>query len=268
MSTIYFRPDYAKFLIQCPDELWNHYYNALNIASHERKYSVEWLKSHKVNRLSYNADNGMSLWSVDIWGEWAGVVEALPADWFQFLKRYDIRATIWDASDEQIISIGQHLQRTITSYNVNVYSTRPATKRMGRDRGGKGFAIGSHKSDLRVSIYRRNGEPTAQEFQCTGALLSRLVEKIHADITPNWEVRSPWVILQQQIRIEGEKRLARLLHKAGIADHWYLIGPAELPHSPPLQKLMVFDKPTDADLAEFSAWAEEYDKAHPILPDE
>ncbi|MFZ1990860.1 MAG: hypothetical protein WAW96_13945, partial [Alphaproteobacteria bacterium] len=235
MSTVHYRPDYAKFLVQCPDELWSHYYQALNIASHERKYAGEWLKSHKVNRLHYFPESGMSLWSVDIWGEWTGIVGSLPKEWLGYLKRFDVRSVVWDVTEETVIAVGQHIQRTLTSHNVNVYSTRPASKRLGRDRGGKGFAIGSHKSDLRIACYKRKGEPVAQEFQCSGAMLRRLVKKTLDRAGDVWQVYSIWVALKREIQLAGERRLARALLSAGITQFWHDLGPEDLPQLPPIQ---------------------------------
>src|ERR1700693_5172028 len=124
MSTVQFRYDYAKFLIQCEGDRWSTIYGGLNTISHELKFKGEWLKSHKVNRLWYNAQNGMETWSIDIWGEWAGIVEQLPLHWLGYLKRTDVRAIVWDATKDTVLDIGQHLQRNVTSHNVNVYSTK------------------------------------------------------------------------------------------------------------------------------------------------
>jgi hypothetical protein len=235
MSTVQFRIDYAKFLISCPPDLWHHWYSELNRESHEFKAAGEWLKCHKVNRLWYNADAGMETWSIDIWGEWAGIVNQLPPEWIQFVKRLDVRAIVWDTDKDTVLNIGQHLQRHVTSHNVNVFSTKPATKRLGRDRGGVGFAIGSHKSDLRITCYKRTGEPVAQEFQCSGAMLARLVDTTRVLVGPNANVRSVWRQLRLLIEAEGNKRLMRVLESAGIGTYWPVVGSSMIPQLPPIQ---------------------------------
>jgi len=235
MATVTFRPDYAKFLIECPGDLWHQYYAELNRESHEMKVAGEWLKSHKVNRLWYNAESGNETWSIDIWGEWAAVVDRLPQKWLLFLKRYDVRAIIWDATKDTILDLGQHLQRNITSTNVNVYSTKPSSKRLGRDRGGVGFAIGSHKSDLRITCYKRTGEPVAQEFQCSGAMLSRLLTKVWNDLHTKGEQVNLFKALEREIRTAGERRLSGVLEKAGVGTYWPVVGPSDLPQLPPIQ---------------------------------
>ena len=235
MSTVTFRPDYAKFLIECDPSLWHQFYAELNRESHKIKCAGEWLKSHKVNRLWYNAEAGLETWSIEIWGEWSAVVDNLPQAWFLFLKRYDVRAIVWDATKDTILDMGQHLQRHVTSHNINVFSTKPATKRLGRDRGGVGFAIGSHKSDLRITCYKRTGEPVAQEFQCTGAMLSRLVTTVWNDLHTRGGQVNLFKALERSIRKEGEKRLTRVLESAGVGTYWPTLGPADLPELPPMQ---------------------------------
>lgn len=241
MATISFRPDYAKFLIDCEPDLWQSIYRGITMLSHERKYKAEWLKSHKVNRLWYNAAQGMETWSLEIWGEWSGLVELFDPSWLERIKRFDVRANVWDATKDTILDIGQHLQRNVTSHNINVYNTRPASKRLGRDRGGVGFAIGSHKSDLRITCYKRTGEPVAQEFQCSGAMLNRLVEKTKRLIGPNAETRSVWLNLKHQVEHEGNARLARVLESAGIGTYWPIIGSEGLPNLPAIQGGFIAD---------------------------
>jgi len=235
MSTVTFRPDYAKFLIECDPDLWHHYYSELNRESHEMKFKGEWLKSHKVNRLWFNRESGYETWSIEIWGEWTGLVDRLPQNWLLFLKRYDVRAIIWDATKDTILDLGQHLQRNISSHNINVYSTRPATKRLGRDRGGVGFAIGSHKSDLRVTCYKRTSEPVAQEFQCSGAMLSRLVTQVWNDLHTTGGQVNLFKALEREITKQGKRRLERVLEAAGVGTYWPIVGASDLPELPPIQ---------------------------------
>lgn len=241
MGTVTFRPDYAKFLIECEPDLWHHYYTELTRESHEYKAAGEWLKSHKVNRLWFNKEAGLETWSIEIWGEWTGLVDRLPQAWFLFLRRYDVRAIIWDATRDTILDLGQHLQRNITSHNVNVYNTRPATKRLGRDRGGVGFAIGSHKSDLRITCYKRTGEPVAQEFQCSGTMLSRMVTKVWNDLHTKGGQVNLFKALEREVRSAGERRLNRVLEAAQVGTYWPVVGPADLPSLPPIQSTLIVE---------------------------
>jgi hypothetical protein len=235
MGTVTFRPDYAKFIFECEPEVWNHIYRVFCETSHEMKFAGEFLKSHKTNRLWFNAQKGFETWTLEVWGEWAGIVTRLPSDWLLSLKRYDVRAIVWDASDDTIIELGQHLQRHVSSHNINVYSTKPASKRLGRDRGGKGFAIGSHKSDLRVTCYKRTGEPVAQEFQVTGAMLNRLKLAAWDWFIKTGKTIDPWRNLGARIEQEGNKRLMRVLESAGVGTYWPTVGAHDIPQLPPTQ---------------------------------
>lgn len=247
MGTAVYRYDYAKFLIECHPQDWAGWYGYLNRQSHERKYSTEWLKSHKVNRLWYNAAVDMETWSIDIWGEWAGIVEVLDDRWFACLKRLDARSIVWDADEAAVSSLGMHLYSAVTSFNVHVYNTRPAAKRMGRDRGGVGFAIGSHKSDLRISCYKRTGEPVALEFQMKGAYLERLKAETIARGKTRDNGCDPWLDLKYSVRDAGEARLERVLDAAGIGNYWPVIGPIEAPTLPPTQAAFLPELPGDHD---------------------
>lgn len=245
MSSVIWRIDYAKFLIHCRPEHWNSFYHRLNEESHEMKVSGEWLKSHKVNRLWFNPEQGMETWAIDIWGEWATIVRRLPAEWAVFLKRLDVRATIWDATKETILDVGQHMQRNVTSHNINVFSTRPASKRMGRDRGGVGFAIGSHKSDLRITTYKRTNEPVAQEFQCSGAMLSGVVEEAAGRYVRSQETTDIWADIAFRIQARGSRRLETVMESAGLGTYWPVIGSADAPTLPPVQAAFIPDVTTD-----------------------
>lgn len=210
-------------------------YRALNEQSHEMKFAGEWLKSHHTQRLRYNATVGKETWILEIWGEWAGIVEKMPVHWLLDLRRFDVRATLWDTDEDTIINLGQHLQRTITSHNIHVYSTKPATKRQGRDRGGKGFAIGSHKSDLRVSCYKRTSEPCGQEFQCSGAMLRRLALQAYDWYMKTGETIDPWRNLRARIEKNGNRRLMSILERAEVGTYWPVIGADDIPRLPPIQ---------------------------------
>lgn len=241
MATVQFRPDYAKFLIEAEPEVWNHMYRVFCETSHEMKFNGEFLKSHKTNRLWYNTEKGMETWSLEVWGEWAGIVSRLPADWVLSLKRFDVRAIVWDAGRDTILDLGQHLQRNVTSHNIHVYNTKPASKRLGRDRGGVGFAIGSHKSDLRVTCYKRTHEPVAQEFQCTGAMLSRLKFAAWDWYHQTGKTIDVYRNLSSRVTAEGNKRLMRVLESAGVGTYWPTVGAHDIPLLPPIQASLLVE---------------------------
>jgi hypothetical protein len=215
-----YRADYARFICVTPAGTFRQYYNGLCRAAEQVKFYGEWSKTHKVNAL-HSQNPAWETTAIDIWGEWAGIVFSLPWEpWGKWLKRFDVRAIVWDASDDAIIGLGQYLQRNVTNYNVEVFSSKPASKRMGRDRGGKGLRLGSRKSDLCVVIYKRHQEPAACEFRFQGQVLANFREMITRDIGGNEAVLSPWANLVQRSTSAGETRLNNILEKAGIGTYW------------------------------------------------
>lgn len=220
MATAHYRPDYAKFLLNLPRGLFHQYYEALNRESHEVKYHGDWLKSHKVTALPcQNQDYENTV--IEIWGEWAGIVSRLPFQvWGQSLRRFDVRAIVWDADEDAVLSVGQRLQRSDVGYNVEVFNSKPASKRMGRDRGGKGFRVGSRKSDVCSVVYKRTGEPTAVEFRFQGQVLRSQVEWVLYHASEAKGTVDLWKNLIQRGEAAGQRRLQMVLERAGIGTYW------------------------------------------------
>lgn len=220
MATAMYRPDYAKFLFNLPRGLFATYYQRLTAESHDAKFHGDWLKSHKVTALPcQNPDYENTV--IEIWGEWAGLVTRLPfQSWGPCLRRFDVRAIVWDADEDAVLAVGQRLQRSDVGYNVEVYNSKPASKRMGRDRGGKGFRVGSRKSDVCLVVYKRTGEPVACEFRFQGQVLRNMVEYTLAANKQHEPIVSTWVQLVQRGAAAGQRRLERSLDRAGIGAYW------------------------------------------------
>lgn len=236
MSTVAYRFDYAKFVCTVPRGLWHSYYRAMNEESHKLKLHGEWLRSHKVTAWPSQSPDYETT-CIEIWGEWTAIVERLPFDvWAPWLKRLDVRAALWDVSGEAILHTGQTIQRASCGYNVEVFNSKPASKRLGRDRGGQGFRIGSRKSDICAVIYKRTGEPSAVEFRFQGQALRNL-------LTPNLElaasfgeVCSAWYALRDDARVKGERRLQVAYNAAGIGDYYPTFARVDVEGYSPLQQ--------------------------------
>jgi len=239
MGTLLWRADYAKFVVEVAPENWPSTYRAIQDAANLKKCAGDFKDHHRVNRWYYNAVSGMETWSIDIFGEWAGLVEHLPIKWVPCLRRYDVRAIVWDTNDEVILNIGTHLVRNITSWNIHLFHSKVAKKSDKRDRGGTGFAIGSHKSDLRSSVYKRHGEPAAMEHQMKGPMLQRIAHNVFCEFQGCAQTISPWWAIHQRVVEEGEKRLERTLQAAGIGTYWPTLGPEDLPSMQPAQAAFI-----------------------------
>ena len=245
MSDVIYRFDYARFKIEVAPENWEAIYNTFREARATFKASGDFDKSHKTNRLWFNAQAGKETWALDVWGEWAGIVWSLPEFWFKWLTRLDVRTTLWDADGDAVEALGVHLVKAKGPYNVHLFSSRSSTKRMGRDRGGSGFAIGSHKSDLRITVYKRASEPVACEFQMTGRYLARSVEAAYQNWLDTSRTQGLWYRLKELVIEAGQHRFERALEQAGIGTYWPLTGPLPTPELPPLQSAMPLGGPDD-----------------------
>jgi hypothetical protein len=254
MATVTYRPDYAKFVLELPRGLFHQYYAALNRASHEAKYHGEWLKSHKVTALR-SMDPNYETTVIEIWGEWAGLVRSLPfSEWGRFLRRFDVRAIVWDADKEAVLAVGQRLQRGNCGYNIEVFNSKPASKRMGRDRGGVGFRVGSRKSDLCLVVYKRSTEPVAVEFRAQAHVLRTAVEWVQHYMKADGRLFEPWQYLTDRISSNGEVRLQRVLDKVGIGSYWPVYARTQKDDYDQLQSSFTATLPSDADLEEFNAY--------------
>jgi len=217
-----FYPDYAKLLLNCESDYFHVWYDGLKeAASHlEGIFDVKFESVHKVNSFP-TQHPGLFIYTVDIWGEMAKTVTTIPFKAvYDKLRRFDIRTIMADVGEDSVLFTGQTLQASGTSYNVNVYSSKPTSKRLGKDRGGKGFAIGSHKSDLRISCYKRHGHPTAMEFQFTGKILKDVAQDVIDSLPANAVLQAPWELFAKKLQERGTNRLSHVLESAGIGTHW------------------------------------------------
>lgn len=220
MSTVQYRPDYAKFLFSLPRGLFAQYYARLNAESHEVQFHGDWLKSHKVTALPCgNPDYENTV--IEIWGEWAGLVHRMPfRSWGTALRRFDVRAIVWDADKDAVLAVGQRLQRSDVGYNVEVFNSKPASKRMGRDRGGQGFRVGSRKSDVCLVVYKRTGEPVATEYRFQGQVLRNMVEYTLQRCNDEPHLVDCWRQMIERSESAGQRRLRAVLERAGIGTYW------------------------------------------------
>lgn len=210
------RFDYAKFKFCTSGDHFRTLYDEIRAAYALLHPKGDFSKFHKVN-VFRNPSHDTYDYFIDIWGEAAGLVIFLQREpYFNCCKRLDVRATEWEMTEDEIMLGGQALQRTCSQYNINVYSTKEGTKRMGRDRGGKGFAIGSHKSDLRVTYYKRKSEKAAVEYQYSGQKLINCIREVLAADEELQFGSSSWQLLKAALVAEGDKRVHKVLEHSGI----------------------------------------------------
>lgn len=153
---------------------------------------------------------GSSQYCLEIWGQRAEVITWLDyTEHADRLMRLDVRRTLEGITPKGIDTLGQRLQAKKGIHNVNRYSTKSRTKQRGRNAGGVGVALGSHKSQWRASAYKRGNEPGALEFQYSGPALATCTNNIHARrIVPEVDA-DPWGKLRAHMMVNGIQRLER-----------------------------------------------------------
>ncbi len=172
-----YKVDYLRIKFTIDADLFESIYARIKILMLKKwGGSVEDMeRCHKVN-VFRNYSTKANYYMIDIWDEGSEVFYDLAEQYGSSFQRVDIRHIEPNSTQESVIALGHQLQVGVTSWNVNTYKTKPASKRMGRDRGGIGFAIGSHKSDLRIAKYIRGREQGAIEYQFQGRLLRKALE--------------------------------------------------------------------------------------------
>lgn len=259
MVSVIYRPDYAKFIFHVENDLFHTFYNQFCEKSHECKFHGDFLKNHHVSVFP-GKDVQTGRYILEVWGEWAGIVNYLPVRWMLYLTRFDIRGVLWDTSQEQIQSVGQALQLGDCPYNVETFNSKPASKRFGRDRGGVGFRVGSRKSDICLVVYQRGQEKPAMEFRFQGPTLRKMYNPVVAQEKAYQGTVSGWKTLMGACEAAGNARLMGALERVGIGSYW----PVELDrrghHTASESRFQTTFLPSEADLAEFQQWAESIDR--------
>lgn len=130
----------------------------------------------KVKALGQSKTTSQRMYALESWGRAADYFAAgyLVAYTSQ-CERLDFRLELPTVTENDVKLLGVSAMMEGSRYNVNLFNSKPRGKAGGGSTGGIGFALGSHKSDVRVSLYKRQGATAALEVQVTGAVLQRLL---------------------------------------------------------------------------------------------
>lgn len=192
---------------------------------------------YSVRVLGANPANGTRLYEIDTYGPGAdAVLQHLPAHYWSRISRLDYRIATPVSTEyfgEMYNYIKQHQKG---NRNVNLFDTRERKKTEGRHAGGVGIAIGSHKSDMRLVIYKRKSEDGAIELQITGDVLGTLVtdarHMITQDVVPTFYnacmilAHAKMVYLAKKIGFAGVDHLVKAVSPGQEEDdsHASLLG--------------------------------------------
>lgn len=206
--------DYIRFLFVLPEDEANQIWMVFKRQLTNGEYDL--LKQVKLTALGVSLTNpSRRRYVMEAWGEAASYAPLLNTQWMGNLIRADVKspALAWDEGDIDLL-----YQRWLAHdkvRNINRFKTRPRQKSGGRTSGGEGVALGSHKSQLRVSVYRRHGQPFRVESQVTGMRLRGLVEEAKEEwlMSPRGTSTDPWSSLLENVLGTG---IDRLLRSAGL----------------------------------------------------
>lgn len=161
-------------------------------------------------RVFPGGEKGSRQYCVEIWGPLAEYLTWLDfEEWADRLMRVDVRANLPTGTPGTIRLLGDQLAEKKGRLNLTRYESKARSKRGGRSAGGSGLALGSHKSIFRASVYKRNGEAAALEFQWSGAASDTAVSTITSMRRVPDVDKDPWAALRRHLYVEGLERLQR-----------------------------------------------------------
>jgi hypothetical protein len=212
---MYYRWDYLKLMFECEADLFHTYLGELEKLAEERIGNRLWRQGCRVKALG-ETEAGKRRYVIVVQGSAANIATHLPFRWWPHVRRLDVKATDLPYTDDEVHNLRVCLLKKPNPYNIVAMNSKDRVKNDKRDAGGRGFSIGSHKSDLRVAMYRRGKEGVGLEFQCKDEMLRRLLNR-HAGAFPPQEHPSTfWLTLKDDIIAAGEQRFARSFQAAGL----------------------------------------------------
>jgi len=215
MDTGYFRWDYVSFWFDCAPDLFHTHLAYLDGLMNEVPPSHNWKQQMKVH--AHGPGQGDSRrYSITIFGAAATVVSRLPVFWHKFIRRLDIKCWPPELDEAAVVEMRDVLLNSKTGYNVTGHNGKPRQKTDKRDAGGNSLSIGSHKSDLRISVYQRSREHACLEFQVSGDMLKRVFAN---QLRLGGSTQRPagfWTGVKSELQELGNARFNRCLVNAGV----------------------------------------------------
>lgn len=130
---------------------------------------------------AHDAGTGLRLYEVDTWGKFSdALLRELPENYHRFLARLDYHVTT-PVNERNLPRVDLfYRNHGRGGYNANLFSTREREKKEGRHGGGQGWALGSHKSDQRLVVYKKKAEIGTVELNVSGRSLKTMVDMCHS----------------------------------------------------------------------------------------
>lgn len=195
------RYDYAKFVLRAPLDLCEQYklqFVQLVAAGDEFDGNGS---GYNVKPLRRTPD-GQWIYVYELWGPLAQIVRYFSWEaWGKLIERLDVKFD-YDVTPSGVRALRDQLEGSGSGgRNVQTFNSRVREKKEGRDGGGFGVAVGSHKSESRLSAYKRGRELGGVEYQISGkkvkkgaAVVDMLLKEGREDVATD-----PWTELRQHL---------------------------------------------------------------------
>lgn len=134
----------------------------------------------RVKCFSAEKEGRKRIYGVSTWGPGSDdFLQLLPSEYHTNISRVDFRIET-EVSASGLAGVEKRADEfNPRNRNIHKFSTRKRQKDFGRNSGGNGLGFGSHKSDVRLTMYKRAGETGAVEIQLSGKRLSNLIHNMY-----------------------------------------------------------------------------------------
>lgn len=207
--------DYVKFSIACEQEMYQRFANGWNTAMRQLPDGTNKPGGNKHSMVRGSHGGHHPLWVFEAYGNQSEDVFNMHFDtWAPYLTRVDV-ATYVDLTAKGLDLVYRQLMvNNRRNLNIAQHASRIRDKVNGRSAGGHGVAVGSHKSDMRMSLYTRGREGLGKlEFQQQGVRVTNRVAETLMHIQPmeqDWiENEAKWADLRSRLAVGGQTELQK-----------------------------------------------------------
>lgn len=225
MDLGYMRWDYISLWFEMEPDMFHQHLQQLDSIAAAHPQCSDWKGMSKVKALGQIA-SGKRRYAVTAWGRGANIVPFLPVSYYPHIHRLDIKAWPEGYTMEDLKELRAEILNRPCGYNITMHDGKLRQKTDKRDAGGVSLGIGSHKSDLRVSIYGRGNENVCVEYQCSGDMLRRVLADVAAKKENCRDSYIFWVMVKDKLQHLGTARYCRALDTAGVSQ-WSPTTPEE-----------------------------------------
>lgn len=216
-----YTPDYCSYMFWADYDLaqvrigiWE-----LHIQTTLKNLKLDDDGGHRTRVVAARPD-GKRQYVLHAWGTHAWVFYSLTApDWVAQLTRVDFKQAI-DAEEEDIKAVGRAVEDSKPQWAYDGY-TRPARQKLdGKDAGGTGWKLGSKKSDVVITTYKKPRSDAQWEVQAKGAWLARRIATAVEVIKTTGDVTGALDGIKAEAVAEGQRRYCIALENAGVGTYW------------------------------------------------